>query len=90
MSKDVQVKNYKITFIKKPVKHNKRYEVELRALNKEDALDKAYAILGSKHRLGRLQLEVEKIKELTEQQLRNPILRELALNDNVKIPHKTQ
>ena len=90
MSKDIQVKNFKITFIKKPVKNNKRFEVELRALNKEDAIEKAYAILDSKHRLRRLQLEVENVKELTEQQLRSPILRELALNDNVKIPHKTQ
>ncbi|HUU79627.1 MAG TPA: 50S ribosomal protein L18Ae [candidate division Zixibacteria bacterium] len=85
MSKNIQVKNYKITFAKKPLKTQK-YEIEIRAMTKEDALEQAYSLIGSKHRIQRLQLEVENVKEIPDQKLKSPILRELALNDETKLP----
>jgi len=90
MPNEVQVKNFRITFVKKPTKNNQIYEIETRAVSKEDALQEAYSILGSKHRIPRQLLVVRKITEIDMQELKNPILREIAGNDNLKIPVSKQ
>ncbi|NHJ88115.1 MAG: hypothetical protein FK734_21800 [Asgard group archaeon] len=85
MSKEVQVKNYRITFVKKPVKGNEVYEVDVRATSKDDALQKAYARIGSKHRITRLLLHVKNIKEIEAAELKDNILLEIAADDKVQI-----
>jgi len=85
MSKDVQVKNYRVIFLKKPLHKKGKFEVDVRATNKDDALEKAYSRIGSKHRLTRQQLSVKSIKEIDETEIKNPVLKEIAGNDKVKI-----
>ncbi|NHJ40876.1 MAG: hypothetical protein FK731_12670 [Asgard group archaeon] len=85
MSKDVQVKNYRITLLEKPLKNKMQYEVDVRATNKDDALEKAYSRIGSKHRVSRKLLQVKSIKEIKTIELKNPILREIASDDKIKI-----
>ncbi|MBD3189991.1 MAG: hypothetical protein GF308_05085 [Candidatus Heimdallarchaeota archaeon] len=86
MAKDLQVKNYKIVMFRKPLtlKHN-RFEVEIRAVNQGAALEKALSRIGSKHSIPRQLLKVQSITEIPEEKLKNPILRELALNDEIKL-----
>lgn len=86
MAKDLQVKNYKIVLLRKPLtlRHN-RFELEIRAVNEKAALEKALSRIGSKHSLPRQLLKVESITEIPEQKLKNPILRELAFNDEIKL-----
>ena len=85
MTKDVQVKNYQITFERKPVKLKKSYQVEVRALTEEQALEQAYSRIGSKHRIPRGLLKVTSIKEISAENIRNSVLREIATNDDLKI-----
>jgi len=85
MSKDVQVKNFRITFLRKPLKNNIKYEVDVRAITKEDALQQAYSRIGSKHKAPRQLLHVKSIKEISEDKIKDNILREIASNDDVKI-----
>ena len=85
MSKEVQVKNFRITFFKKPLKNKIRYEVDVRAITENDALTQAYSRIGSKHRVPRQLLKVHSIKEISNDEIRNPILKEIATDDNVKI-----
>lgn len=86
MSKEVQVKNFRILFARKPLKNKKMFEIEIRAVSKEDALEEAYSLIGSKHRVPRQLLVVRKVAEIDMMELKNPILREIAGNDNLKLP----
>ena len=86
MSKEVQVKNYKIKFAKKPLKLKKFYEIEIRAITEKDALEQAYSLLGSKHKLPRQLLVVKEIKAISDDELKSSILREIAKDDSIKIP----
>ncbi|MHA1309059.1 MAG: 50S ribosomal protein L18Ae [Candidatus Heimdallarchaeota archaeon] len=85
MAKEVQVKNYRVVFMKKPLHTKVKVEIDIRATNKDDALEKAYSLIGSKHRLTRQQLSVKTIKEIDEVDIKNPVLAEIAGNDKVKI-----
>ena len=85
MAKEIQVKNYRVTFMKKPLHKKAKYEIDVRATNQDDALEKAYSVLGSKHRLTRQQLAVKKIKEIDQVDIKNPVLKEIAGDDKVKI-----
>ncbi len=85
MTKDIQVKNYRITFLKKPLKTNIKYEVDVRATSQEDALQKAYSRIGSKHKAPRQLLEVKSIKEISDGEIKDNILREIATDNDVKI-----
>ena len=90
MSKEVQVKNYKILFAKKPLKNKQTLEMEIRAVSEKDAIDEAYSLIGSKHRIPRQLLVVKKISEIETLDIKNPILREIAGNDDLKIPVSKQ
>ena len=85
MSKDIQVKNFRVTLLKKPLKNKIKYEVDIRATNENDALEKAYSRIGSKHRVPRQLLKVQSIKQIKANEIKNPILREIASDDKVKI-----
>jgi large subunit ribosomal protein LX len=87
MSKDIQVKNYRVTLLKKPLKNKIKFEVDVRALTEDDALKKAYSRIGSKHRVPRQLLQVKSIKEIKIADIKNPILKEIAADDKIKI-HK--
>ncbi len=86
MTNEVQVKNFRILFARKPLKNKKMFEIEIRAVSKEDALEEAYSLIGSKHRVPRILLVVRKVAEIDMQELKSPILREIAGNDNLKLP----
>jgi large subunit ribosomal protein LX len=85
MAKEAQVNNFKITFQEKPLKNKKFYEVEIRAVEKEAAIEKAYSRIGSKHRIPRHLLKIKNVKKIDEDNLKSPILREIAKNDKIRI-----
>jgi len=87
MPKEVQVKNYRITLLRKPLTLKVKFNVDVRAITEDDALEKAYARIGSKHRVPRILLKVQKIKVISHLELKDPILKEIAGNDEVVI-HK--
>ncbi len=85
MPKEVQVKNYRVTFMRKPLTLNEKYEVDVRAVSEKDALEQAYSRIGSKHRIARRLLSVEKVKEISDSELKDPILKEIASDENIKL-----
>lgn len=85
MPKEVQVYNYRITFLKKPLAKKQKYEVDVRAVSEDDALNQAYSRIGSKHRVPRNLLKVKKIKKIEDSEIKDPILREIATDENIKI-----
>jgi len=54
------------------------FEKEIRALKVEDALDKLYTELGSKHRLKRKQIKIFDVKEITPSEANDPLIKRLA------------
>jgi len=85
MVKEVQVKNYRITFLMKPLTTKRKFEVDIRAVTEEDAIEKAYSRIGSKHRVPRQLLKLKNIKEIKASDLKDPILQTIATEDNIKI-----
>lgn len=90
MSKEIQVKNFRVIFVRKPEKLKQKFEVDVRAVSEEDAIDMAYSRIGSKHRVPRKLLRVTSVKEIKLSDMKDPILRQIAADDNVKIPDSQQ
>lgn len=56
---------------------NKRFSVELTALQKEHALETLYSLLGSRHKLKRKHIRVESIEEIKPEEVKNDYIRDL-------------
>ena len=61
-------------------KHNFRTEFrkEVRALKPEDAVEKVYMLLGSKHRVKRFQMKISKVEEIAPDEIENIIMKKLT------------
>ncbi|RJS88104.1 50S ribosomal protein L18a [Candidatus Bathyarchaeota archaeon] len=63
------MKTYRITgWINKPNFEN-RFRKELRSIKPEDAIEELYKIFGSKHRVKRFQIKIEKVEEVPAEEL---------------------
>ena len=63
----------------------------IRAVNKEDALEQVYSILGSKHRVKRNLISVDKkdIKEVTDpEEIKDVVTKAFATEDDLKLPKR--
>lgn len=54
-----------------------KFEKETRALKPEEAVDKVYMELGSKHRLKRNQVQILEVKEITPGEANTPLIKKL-------------
>ncbi len=57
------------------------FKKEVRALKPEDAVEKIYKELGSKHRAKRFQIKILEVKEITPEEITNPIIKKLATGE---------
>jgi len=73
-----EVKVYRVSGkISKP---NLRTEFskEIRAVKPEDAVEKVYTLIGSKHRVRRFQMSISKVEEIGVDEIKNLIVRKLT------------
>ncbi|MFB0567104.1 MAG: 50S ribosomal protein L18Ae [Candidatus Bathyarchaeia archaeon] len=76
-----EVKVFRITGkIDKP-NWKTNFRKEVRALKPEDAVEKIYKELGSKHRAKRFQIKILKVKEISPEEVTNPIIKKLAMGE---------
>jgi large subunit ribosomal protein LX len=54
------------------------FRKEVRALKPEDAIEKVYMDLGSKHRVRRFQMKISKVEELKPDEIENVLLKKLT------------
>ena len=54
------------------------FRKEVRALNPEDAVEKVYMLLGSKHRVKRFQIKIFKVEEIAPGEIEDMIVRKLT------------
>jgi len=72
-----EVKTFRITGeIKKPG-WQAPFKKEVRAMKSEDALEKIYKELGSKHRAKRFQIKISSIEEIRPEEAEDVIIRKL-------------
>jgi large subunit ribosomal protein LX len=55
------------------------FRKEVRALKPEDAVEKVYMLLGSKHRVKRFQMTISKVEEIEAQEIKDNIVKKLTL-----------
>ncbi|HIQ39358.1 MAG TPA: 50S ribosomal protein L18a [Methanothermococcus okinawensis] len=53
------------------------FRKEYRALKKEDALEYLYSEMGSKHHVKRTLIKIEKIEEISEDEVTDPVLQSI-------------
>ncbi len=76
-----EVKVFRITgMIDKP-NWKTNFTKEVRALKPEDAKEKVYKELGSKHRAKRFQIKISEVKEISPKEVTNPIIRKLVTGE---------
>ena len=71
--------------IRKPNFHTE-FRKEVRALKPEDAVEKVYMLLGSKHRVKRFQMSISKVEELAPNEIEDILLKKMTpgAEDSVK------
>ena len=62
------------------------FRKEVRALKPEDAVEKVYMLLGSKHRVRRFQMKISKVEEIAPEDIEDFIVKKLTpgAEDSVK------
>jgi large subunit ribosomal protein LX len=55
------------------------FRKEVRALKPEDAVEKVYMLLGSKHRVKRFQMTISRVEEIEPQEIKDNIVKKLTL-----------
>jgi large subunit ribosomal protein LX len=53
------------------------FSKELKSLNEENIYEKIYSEFGSKHRINRNQINIEKIKEISAEEVSDPLVKAL-------------
>jgi large subunit ribosomal protein LX len=54
------------------------FRKEVRALKPEDAVEKVYMLLGSKHRVKRFQMSISKVEELAPNEIKDILLKKMT------------
>jgi large subunit ribosomal protein LX len=54
------------------------FRKEVRALNPEDAVEKVYMLLGSKHRVKRFQMKISNVEEISVDEIEDLIVKKLT------------
>lgn len=57
------------------------FRKEVRALKPEEAVEKIYMELGSKHRVKRFQIKIEKVEEISPEEIESPLVKKLTLGE---------
>jgi len=61
------------------------FKKEVRALKPENAKEKIYMELGSKHRAKRFQIKIFKIEEVPPEKIESPIIKNLTLEEKADV-----
>ena len=54
------------------------FRKEVRALKPEDAVEKVYMLLGSKHRVKRFQMKISKVEEIGPEEIKDILVKKLT------------
>ena len=76
-----EVKVYKVIGrITKP-NFKTKFEKEVRAIKPEHAIEEVYKLIGSKHRVKRAHIKIEKVEVVNPEDIKDPVIRALTLGE---------
>jgi len=61
------------------------FRKEVRALKPEEAVERIYMELGSKHRAKRFQIKIIKVEEINPEEIESPLVRKLTLGERERV-----
>jgi len=61
------------------------FRKEIRALRQEEAVERVYKEIGSKHRAKRFQIKILKIEELKPEEITDPAVKKLTLGERESV-----
>jgi len=61
------------------------FRKEVRALKPEEAVERIYMELGSKHRAKRFQIKIMKVEEISPEEIESPLVRKLTLGERERV-----
>lgn len=61
------------------------FRKEVRALKPEDAVEKVYMDLGSKHRVKRFQIKIVKVEEISPEEIESPLVKKLTVGEKESV-----
>lgn len=77
-----EVKTYRVNgvalFSPDKVRFWQKFSLEVRALSREEALEKVYSLMGSKHKLKRKHIKILDVVEISPEEAKKRIVKELA------------
>ena len=77
-----EVKTFRVTAeITKP-NFKTGFRKEVRALKPEDAVEKLYKEIGSRHRVKRFHIRIIKVEEIKPEEIEDPIIKKLAQGES--------
>lgn len=73
-----EIKVFRVTGkINKP-NFKTEFNKEIRALKAEDAVEKVYMLIGSKHRVKRFQMKIFKVEEINPEEIQDILIKKLT------------
>jgi len=61
------------------------FQKEIRALRQEEAVDRVYKEIGSKHRAKRFQIKILKVEEIKPEEATEPTVKKLTLGEKESV-----
>ena len=74
----MSVKIFRVEGVVVKLNHTMPFSKDVRALNKKNAVDKAYADLGSQHRARRVHVKISLVDEVSLTEVKDTAIRELS------------
>ena len=74
----MSVKIFRVEGVAVKLSHTMAFSKDVRALNKENAVDKVYADLGSQHRARRVHVKISSVDEVSLTEVKDTAIRELS------------
>ncbi len=73
-----EIKNYRVIGKMLIGGEWQKFTFEARGLSKKHVIERVYSELGSRHKLKRSHIKIERIEEIPPEEIRNPLLRQIA------------
>ena len=61
------------------------FQKEIRALKQEEALDRVYKEIGSKHKAKRFQIKILKVEEIKPEEVKDPTVKKLTFGEKESV-----
>lgn len=82
----VEVKIYRVEgYMRLRTGEVRKFRIEARGLSPEHVLEKVYSELGSRHKLSRKHVKIERIREISVDEITSDHIRELSTLDKIVV-----